>query len=265
MKKLLAPTFLLIAYMLLYHFVNTILVVFGVAISSDTLDSISGNTVIITLILTQLIVFIFVYLMHRGYNFKRYMRINKLSKKETLFALLGGIGILPLSTLIILGLNALIPDVVKNYTEMMEAMTLDANVILTLISIALLAPVVEEVLLRGLLFRQYEKVGAKAITIVILSGVLFGVFHLNIVQGIFTTVGGIFFALGFLWSRSLWVPILMHLANNLLSLSIGYLPETIQESTGLNIGLIALIVLLPLSMLYFYKHRKEDENLNEKL
>lgn len=262
MKKLLAPTFLLIAYMLLYHFVNTILVVFGIVITDDTLDSISGNTIITTLILTQLIVFIYVYFMHKGDNFKGYMRINKISKKDSLFALLGGIGVLPLSTLIILGLNAIIPNVVENYTEMMEAMTLDANIVLTLISIALLAPIVEEILLRGLLFRQYEKVGAKAITIVILSGVLFGLFHLNIVQGIFTTVGGIFFALAFLWSKSLWVPILMHLANNFLSLSIGYLPETIQESTSLNIGLFALIVFLPLAMIYFYKHRKVDELLN---
>ncbi len=79
--------------------------------------------------------------------------------------------------------------------------------------IVILAPVVEELLFRGLLFPSWaSRWGYRRAAVV--SSVLFGLMHVEVVGAI---VFGYVLALIFAKTRSLRVPILIHMANNLLS------------------------------------------------
>lgn len=91
------------------------------------------------------------------------------------------------------------------------------------IIMAITAAIVEEILMRGFLLQTLEEwIGLPAA--VVISSALFGVGHLlnptatgwaNYVIPFTITLGGFMFASAYLFSRSLWVPIGLHLAWNL--------------------------------------------------
>lgn len=78
---------------------------------------------------------------------------------------------------------------------------------------AILAPIAEELVFRLVLFRSIEKVNVRAA--ILTTGVLFGLMHGNFDQSISVIPLGMF--LSYLSHRySIWVPIVVHIANNLI-------------------------------------------------
>lgn len=73
-------------------------------------------------------------------------------------------------------------------------MQFDTPVWLGILSFGILAPLGEEVVFRGIVYGQLKKVCSVPAAI-ILSGLLFGIFHGNLVQGVYATVIGILLAL----------------------------------------------------------------------
>lgn len=81
-----------------------------------------------------------------------------------------------------------------------------------LLLMILLAPVVEELVFRGLVYRMLREQWGIAVSVVI-SSVFFSLLH----QGLIVSpqlLGGIIFALAYEWSRSLWVSIGLHIGAN---------------------------------------------------
>ena len=106
-------------------------------------------------------------------------------------------------------------DMEAQQMEMIENLLLgsDVGVGTALVVIALVPAICEEVLFRGYLHRQAERVwGGLAAAVSV--GVLFGLFHLRFTQALPLVALGIYF--GFLvWATgSLWVPVAAHLLNN---------------------------------------------------
>lgn len=83
------------------------------------------------------------------------------------------------------------------------------------ISTVILAPVIEELLFRATLFRGICDYGE--LFAAVLSGVAFGLYHLNIKQVFGAVAFGIIFALIFAKCRSIFAVMLIHAVNNLLS------------------------------------------------
>ena len=263
MKTWIKALVILFGLIFIYQMVGAFFFIIGIVFYGDV-DSVPGNYTMMALILTQLSMLGFVYLIFKTPNFKIYIRMKRPNRKMLLWSLIGGMAILPISTLMISGMALIIPDVVARYIDLMETSLGDANLVIVLISVAILAPVVEEVMLRGVLFRQLETATKNRAVIVVLSGVIFGIFHLNIVQGVFTTFAGILFALAFLWTKNLWVPIMLHLGNNVFAVLIGELPETLLESTWFNTLFVALIVFVPISFYMLYQERYQESLLEVK-
>ena len=151
-------------------------------------------------------------------------------------------------------MNFLIPEQVASYIEAIEGSIGGASFLFSLIAVVILAPLVEEIMMRGMVFKWFEKTNIKPWVLIIVSGLFFGIFHLNLIQGVFTTVVGMIYALGFLMTRSLWVPIVMHAANNLYAFTAGYLPEGLIESQWFTIISYLMLVLIPIG---FYQIKKE--------
>jgi len=100
------------------------------------------------------------------------------------------------------------------------------HILLAVAGIGVFVPVAEEIIFRGLLVTWLrERVGPVAG--VILSALAFSVAHLyflitDVTFGIFITgqifVLGLMLATLYVWSRSLWPPILLHIVNNTLAI-----------------------------------------------
>ncbi|MEZ9523712.1 CPBP family intramembrane glutamic endopeptidase [Enterovibrio norvegicus] len=80
---------------------------------------------------------------------------------------------------------------------------------LSLFVLCVLAPLLEEMLFRGIILRGFLNHYSPAKSIV-LSSLLFGVFHANLYQFISASIAGCFFAWLFYKSRSLWPSIFAH-------------------------------------------------------
>ncbi len=132
----------------------------------------------------------------------------------------------------------LFPKIYESYMELME--TVKGDSVWMILAVCLLAPIGEELIFRGLTFRTLNKAMPWWLACII-QAVLFGVYHLNLVQGVYATLLGLI--LGYLAYRygSVISSILLHIAVNassyLLSLLMSDIPETFGMLVG--IGLIA--------------------------
>ena len=128
------------------------------------------------------------------------------------------------------------------------------------LSVVIFGPIAEELLFRGIIHNSIKKVCNPYVAIV-LSGMMFGIWHGEFVQTVYTTFFGIALAVVYEYSGSLWVPIGMHILNNFTST----LPPALDTtSTYLLITRIEEICLLPTILLLIYMiraiHKKEKEN-----
>ena len=84
--------------------------------------------------------------------------------------------------------------------------------ILNALVIVILAPIVEEIMFRGFLLNRWQrKYGA--ITSVVLSSMIFALFHVEIIGGF---VFGVVLSLIYMRTHSLFGPIIVHISNNLI-------------------------------------------------
>lgn len=129
--------------------------------------------------------------------------------------------------------------------------------ILSFIDIVIIAPIIEEIFFRGLLFTSLAKKWniQKAI---LLSSIVFGIAHTDIIGA---TIFGIVLSTIYIKSKSLFAPIIIHIANNALAFIISSLfilsghnsQYTLSDfQNDWWIGLVGLIIGLPW-FINFYK------------
>ena len=138
------------------------------------------------------------------------------------------------------------------------------NILMLTVS-GLLGPVVEELFFRGLLLPAWSvRVGQN--WAVVLSSLVFALLHVDIVGGF---IFGVVLGFTFLRTRGLWLPVMIHVANNTLlwlvsaaSLTAGGNEEAsiryLQESWW--IGVAGLVVGLPLLVLMIRRMPGPVEN-----
>lgn len=113
----------------------------------------------------------------------------------------------------------------------------NANPILTFISVAILAPIVEEIIFRGIIFNESSKYKGGAFPIII-SALLFGLAHMQPIQIVYAFIVGLIF--GFVYSKTHSLPIVMflHMLNNLLTL--------FPEPFSTFISIIQVLSIIPM-------------------
>lgn len=126
------------------------------------------------------------------------------------------------------------------------------------LSSVILAPVVEELLFRGVLFnRLNEKMSL--ILAMLISSLLFGLFHgLGVAQFVF----GLCMCVVYLKTRNIMVPIIIHIMNNLFAVIFADILHV--ESFILQMPMLAVILVVSgvcgiLALLYAYRGVKALE------
>lgn len=146
------------------------------------------------------------------------------------------------------GLNAVLtflPDLMEQTFDVLQSgMTGVA-------CIALLGPVLEEMLFRGAvteeLLRRYRPAMA-----IVLSGLLFGLFHINPAQVVSACFMGFLLAWLYWRTRSLIPCILVHVLNNSLSVVLGLCCPQVEELTdvpGMSGGVLAVVLVAAAALL----------------
>lgn len=130
-----------------------------------------------------------------------------------------------------------------SYQEI-EATIYSDSLIWQIVSVGILAPILEEIVFRGILFHNL-RAAVGSWPAMIASGIIFGLMHYNLVQFVYAFLLGIFFAYLLEKTGELWTCILAHIAANLFSLfstDLGIIRWMFSEVTiCLLTGIFALI------------------------
>lgn len=156
-----------------------------------------------------------------GEGIRAYLRIEW-NQNTLKYILYGSVLILVVQpTVIYLGyLNSLLPlpeiisDLqVSQYEMIQEFLTTDGILLFGLLNIALVPAICEEVLFRGYVLRSFEKSWG-IITAVVISGIVFGLFHIQLGNALPLATLGIILALMTWFSGSIWPAVAAHFLNN---------------------------------------------------
>ncbi len=140
------------------------------------------------------------------------LKRNKMGIKEIILISLLAIGIAQALNFLI----ALIPYRDAAYEETSEEMFYRTGLLLQFIVIGVVGPISEELIFRGLVFRRVRDY-AGFWPAALLSGVVFGIYHGNVTQGIFASIMGILFAMVYEHYGTIWASIIAHVANNIVA------------------------------------------------
>lgn len=200
-----------------------------------------------------------------GYSLKDVLRLNKVTLKQILYTFLIMIFAYPIAVF----LNMIVMTILNTFSSAVPTTvplpTSYKEYIVGLFVIALAPGICEEVMFRGTMMKAYDRLGYKKS--IIITAILFGLFHFNIMNFIGPAFLGIILGIIVHKSNSLFSSIIGHTINNGIALSLGYVitkyspaidemgvaDNIIPEKTQILITLIALgfIALLCLSIVIF--------------
>jgi Predicted metal-dependent membrane protease len=165
-----------------------------------------------------------------------------------------GLNVIVTGILSFTGLENLFP----NHSEIMDTMN-QAPFWMQVMLAVILAPLVEELCFRGIVYNRLRK-NLSLWPSVIIQAVFFGIIHLNMLQFLYATIVGIVFGLMYHKTKSIWAVIIGHMLFNLTSIIVGLLYE-IGDVFGyiFLIMYFAFSILVPLAGLLFYKTKSNIE------
>jgi membrane protease YdiL (CAAX protease family) len=152
------------------------------------------------------------------------------------------------------------PELFDKYAEIMEPLTLNQNIVLQIIAIGIVGPLLEEVIFRGLIFHQLRK-NVPLIYAIILQAALFAISHLNVIQGTYAFFIGILLALSFVWSRSLLLPIAIHIGMNLSGILLSEYGDYIDNTSTYTILVFSVLLIIAGTAYLYSKSRSSEEEM----
>ncbi|MCR5451468.1 MAG: CPBP family intramembrane metalloprotease [Lachnospiraceae bacterium] len=141
-------------------------------------------------------------------------------------------------------IGKLYPSLLAEYLKLLEDAGLSENVGLMMIIYAVIfGPVSEELIFRGLIYGKLRR-SYRFWTANILQALLFALFHMNPMQGIYVFLMGIVF--GYLMEKTgnIYVTIMLHICYNALALFMGWMLEAIPQNPFVTFGFILASLFL---------------------
>ena len=130
--------------------------------------------------------------------------------------------------------NFPMPDNFKDMFESIATRPVD-----TIVSVAIMAPLFEEFIMRGTIERGLLSKGSAAVAI-LWSALLFGAMHMNLWQAIPAFVLGCLFGWVYYRSHSIWAVIFMHFVNNFSSIMLFWAFPTMDPDASSRENMVQL-------------------------
>ncbi len=130
------------------------------------------------------------------------------------------------------------------------------GIILSFVATAVTPALVEEFAMRGVLMGVLRKYGDGFAIIV--SALVFGLMHGNLVQIPFAFVLGLFFGYAVIRTGTIWTAVVIHFLNNLLSVSFDYLFVNLSDRAVWFANFFYLMVLMAIGFFGFLLLQRAD-------
>ncbi len=146
----------------------------------------------------------------RKQSMKQFCKMQRLDTKSTFYSFVVALsmGIFSTSLIELTYVSSKVPELGETVTFFMGR----GNIIMAIMCSVLIVPAFEELLFRGLVFNEMRKAMPFALALIIQS-LLYALVQPNLPAMVFGFIGGILFALGYVWTESLWSPVIMQTAS----------------------------------------------------
>lgn len=204
------------------------------------------SLLIYALIIAGVLSLLFIWVVHLIRNsvlgikerFSHFCGFRRIPALHVAVSLIAGIG----TYFVILGIlhHTGLPDFFPEHQEILEPL-FEHHFILTFLVVGIAASLVEEVGFRGIILQRMQ--GELPLVVVLLvQALLFGLYHFNIFQALYTFPLGILFGLVYLWTGSVWGSIAMHLSYNTMNIVIVQVLGRLPGDVTVTMILGALVV-----------------------
>lgn len=156
-------------------------------------------------------------------------------------------------------------NVIGNY-EMTSNSLLRGSLFIQILSLAVIVPLAEELIYRGLMFARMRKFMDDKTAMVAVS-VLFGVFHFNLLQGVYACLLSILLVCVYLRCQSVFACVIVHSAANLTSVISSYfgISEFFNRNLFVYIIIMAVELVMAAVSFFFIMNMEEGiKNANKK-
>ncbi|MGI6546123.1 MAG: CPBP family intramembrane glutamic endopeptidase [Fastidiosipilaceae bacterium] len=211
----------------------------------------------------QIVVYlIFLWIRRRKDPFYLLLRPN--SKMAIPLGVGSALGMLGVSGLLVFAFSMLAENnrfwqqTLENYMQSTTYIAEESNYWLLTLCIAVLVPVAEELLFRGIVTEEIRRVAPDWLAVII-GGTAFALVHGNPVQVAYVFPLSLLLGAAYIWTNSIWVPIAMHMVYNFFG---GSFSQLIQDNeTAQMIYGVAVILMIPVGVicgiLMWLHHRKQ--------
>lgn len=264
---------------IMVYLLNSVLVgivyglLLGIGLIGDGLsfdDYINNNSIpfLITVSILSIIVFgIILYFKQkssRNYSDKPFVSFNrKVGKKTfieglTLFFGAFGIAFLLVSLVGFLSRdNSFYKGLLKSHNSTMGSLVGTGSLMFSLITVAIIVPITEELFFRGLIYGRLRQ-AMRPMVAILISSIIFGIFHGNVVQGVYAFVIGYILALVYEKTDLLLFSILGHGIINAIGMG---LPSLGLDKLHLLLTILGFIAIIP-SIIIIRKWLKESRDIS---
>lgn len=229
--------------------------------NSDVLDQYMGDITQFTLestmpvtVISGILTVVVVWLM---------TLVEKESITETLSLRKLSLNIVPPIVLLGMGLNVLtgvflsvLPEEWLGAYETSSSVLFESGFAVMVLATAVVAPVVEEIIFRGLAYTCMKK-GMPSVVAMIFASALFGVAHGQPVWMLYTFVFGMVLVWVFERTKSLYACILLHFGYNVCAVFLSVLPEESPDVLGIVITGLAVVAAIG-STVWIFMIPKEE-------
>lgn len=149
------------------------------------------------------------------------------------------------------------PDWLEQYNQLFETSGINDTTFLTVLYSVILAPICEELIFRGVTMRCARKALPFWLAN-IMQAALFGLFHLNWIQGIYAFALGI--VLGYVCERggSIYYSMGLHFLFNLWGTLSVFLPDTENTSVAIIVVVVTVVSLVAGFVMFYVGRNKRD-------
>ncbi|NQT78212.1 MAG: CPBP family intramembrane metalloprotease [Bacteroidetes bacterium] len=154
----------------------------------------------------------------------------------------------------------------KELTDLFLGTSSIAGLMVNMLMIAILPAIGEELLFRAVLLRLFRELTKNVHLAVIISAILFSALHMQFYGFLPRFILGLFLGYLFVWTRSIWVPILVHFFNNGIAVFAAWMfargnistDASSFGETGQTFLIIAsLVMVIALTALIWYSEAKK--------
>lgn len=180
---------------------------------------------------------------------------NVLKGKVLISLVIAAVGCYCFDILVATVVSIISPEALESFNSLMDS-ALGGDELMAFLAVVILAPIAEELLFRGIIFRMLVKHWSE-IAAIIVSALLFGIYHMNLMQAIYVLPVGLLLGYTAYKCKSVLPCIMIHMINNFMPYVLGVLPESLQAE-----WFCVIIVLVCAAALFaIWKMPKKAENV----